>query len=89
MPTDQQIFLLDIGEYEIVRKDGQVRIALHSAGDRPAPALQIAEVPTPSPRSEQMRTLLDSGLVKNRADLARRFNISRARVTQILGPNKR
>lgn len=86
MPTDHQIFLLDIGEYEIVRVGGELRVALNRAGSLPAPDQKPAQTPTPSPRAEQMRALLNSGLVKNRAELARHFNLSRARITQILGP---
>jgi hypothetical protein len=36
-------------------------------------------------RAAEIQKLLDDGTVKNRAELARWFAISRARVTQILG----
>jgi hypothetical protein len=34
--------------------------------------------------ADEFQRLLDTGAVKRRADLARRFNLSRARVTQLL-----
>tara|TARA_R110002073_G_scaffold325401_1_gene504387 strand:+ start:1437 stop:1796 length:360 start_codon:yes stop_codon:yes gene_type:complete len=38
--------------------------------------------------SDEFQRLLDSGTVKRRADLARRFKLSRARVTQLLDLHK-
>lgn len=38
--------------------------------------------------ADEFQSLLDSGAVKRRADLARRFNLSRARVTQLLDLHK-
>ena len=38
--------------------------------------------------ADEFRRLLDTGVVKRRADLARRFNLSRARVTQLLDLHK-
>ncbi len=38
--------------------------------------------------ADEFQKLLDSGAVKRRADLARRFNLSRARVTQLLDLHK-
>jgi hypothetical protein len=35
-------------------------------------------------QAEEFQRLLDTGVVESRADLARRFHLSRARVTQIL-----
>ena len=35
-------------------------------------------------RAAEFRRLLESGQVRNRAELARRFGLSRARVTQVM-----
>lgn len=43
----------------------------------------------PAERAAEYRRLLADGVVKNRAELARREGISRSRVTQILGPDPR
>jgi hypothetical protein len=39
-------------------------------------------------RQRLMQAMLDSGFVENRAELARYFGLSRARISQILGPVK-
>ncbi len=38
----------------------------------------------PLERARRLQTMLDQGVAKNRADLARLLGVSRARVTQIL-----
>lgn len=44
----------------------------------------MSEIPNPLQRAQAYARLLKDGIVKNRADLARREGISRARVTQFL-----
>jgi hypothetical protein len=39
--------------------------------------------------AQEWQGLLDSGVVKNRAALARQLGLSRARITQVLGPVER
>ncbi len=36
--------------------------------------------------AKRWQAMLDTGQVRNRADLARHLGVSRARVTQVLGP---
>lgn len=59
---------------------------------RPPSGSQAAIPPDPEPAANsgivppafEFKRLLDSGEVRNRAELARRFGVSRARVTQIM-----
>jgi hypothetical protein len=53
-----------------------------SATDRSPEQIQRGE------RRDKMRLMLETGVVKNRAELAEYFGLSRARITQILGPAK-
>ena len=55
--------------------------------------LKSVPKPTPKPkvlrgdpqaRARQLQAMLDAGEVKNKAELARRLGLSRARITQIL-----
>ena len=59
----------------------------------PWKGLQSVPKPDPKPqvlrgdpraRARQLQAMLDAGEVKNRAELARRLGLSRARITQIL-----
>ena len=38
----------------------------------------------PADRARALQALIDTGVVKNRADLAKHLGVSRARVTQVL-----
>ena len=43
--------------------------------------------PNPGERAREWRRMLESGEVASRAELARQAGVSRARVTQVLGPS--
>ena len=89
MPENQQTFFLEIGSFEIVRKSGNAVVCLQSCDEGPTQTAESIPQPARTTRAEQMQSLLDAGQVKSRSELARRFNISRARVTQILGPKRK
>lgn len=46
--------------------------------------LRVPKVVTDVAMAEEFQRLLDAGEVRNRADLARRFRLTRARVTQLM-----
>ena len=50
---------------------------------KPTPKPQVLRG-DPKARARRLQAMLDAGEVKNRAELARRFGLSRARITQIL-----
>lgn len=85
-----QTFRIDVGCWTLSRSNGHPHFELEpdphvfepiDTPDEPEP------VPEPiADRAAAFRHLLASGEVRNRADLARRFGISHARVTQVLGP---
>jgi len=79
-------FRIDVGRWSLARSVD--RTAIHLEPDPLVLEPEVigedaAEVP---PRAEVFRRLLMSGEVRSRAELARQFGLSRARVTQILGP---
>lgn len=61
------------------------------------PVETLVEVPTkafrvkgdPEARAQRLQAMLDAGVVRNRAHLASVLGVSRARVTQILGSQRR
>jgi DNA-directed RNA polymerase sigma subunit (sigma70/sigma32) len=87
MPDDKQRFRIDVGTWSLDRKGGRASIKLESTSD----VVQQANgnhVDEPNDRVAMFRRLLASGEVKNRAELARKYGLSRARISQLLGPGK-
>lgn len=79
-------FRIDVGRWTLSRRNGHPQFELE-----PDPLvfepIDTPDEPDPvTDRAAMFRHLLESGEVCNRAGLAKRFGISRARVTQILGP---
>lgn len=79
-------YRIDVGRWTLSRCNGHPQFKLE-----PDPLviepIEIPDDPEPvTDRAAMFRHLLESGEVRNRAGLAERFGISRARVTQILGP---
>ena len=88
MSEQDQRFYIEVGSWEIVRTSGRPQVIL-----RPGRSLADLQEPPVNPtpgtaRTTMMRAMLESGLVKNRAELAKQLGISRARVSQILGSTK-
>jgi len=81
-------FPFETGTFHIVRKSCGTTVILHPGGED----ISINNVPrhadersaAADQRAQLMQGMLDRGEVRNRSELAVRFNISRPRVTQIL-----
>ncbi|MEM9109140.1 MAG: hypothetical protein AAGC72_03880 [Planctomycetota bacterium] len=83
---DKYRFRLDVGRWTLSRSNGHPQFELEPDPLMFEPAPDIEDTPGVQDRISLFRQLLQSGEVRNRAELAKRFGISRARVTQILGP---
>ncbi len=86
---DKYHYRIDAGHWTLSRRDSQTIIELECDLLVFNHANNIENAAEGPDRAEYFRQLLSSGEVRNRAELARRFGISRARVTQILGPTKK
>ena len=79
---------IDVGRFQVMREAGGtlIRLEPHDAAGPPSPApASMADRPHNALfRAHQLQELLDSGEVRNRAALAAKLGISRARITQIL-----
>ena len=87
MPEDKQRFRVDIGTWSLDRESGCASIQLEPISGAALQTTNQDEEP-PEDRVVMFRRLLASGEVKNRAELAKRYGLSRARISQILGPGK-
>lgn len=87
-----QCYRIDVGRWTLSRCNGHSHIEFE-----PDPLVfepnEIADtaedIEDPVDRAALFRKLLQTGEVSTRAELARRYGISRARVTQILGPARK
>jgi len=85
---NREFFYIEVGAWEVVRENGQPKVVLHPG----RPLAELDKKPATKPRSNRaakMQAMLDAGVVRNRAELAKHFKLSRARVSQILGPTRR
>lgn len=82
-------YYIEVGAWEIVRENGQPKVVLYPGKSLAELRVNPQPKKRPSGRAILMRALLDAGVVRNRAELAQRFGVSRARVTQILGTKQR
>lgn len=87
MPSSKR-FYLENGSWELVRSDGETNVRLHPNSSPNDLGNTANKSKATSSRAVELQEKLDSGEAKNRAELATLYNISRARVTQILGPMK-
>lgn len=95
MSNGKQSFRVDIGRWELRREDGESVIDLHPCGPNckycqrePEPPSKTDQKLIAEERRKRMLQMLESGEVKNRSELASVFGLSRARISQILGPKK-
>lgn len=86
---EKYCYRIDVGRWTLSRAGDRTVLEL-DPGPLGFDHTDVIEEPTePADRVELFRQLLNTGKVRNRAELARRFGISRARVTQILGPSNK
>ncbi len=80
--------LVELGTFVVNRLRRQADVVCYPW--KPISAIPLPEYKPKEPRYDRMKlalyyqSLLDSGTVKTRADLARHLGVSRARVTQVL-----
>lgn len=80
--------LVELGAYEINKLRRPIRVPFYPW--TPISGIPLPQIKPKGPRYDRMKlaheyqSLLDSGVVKTRAELARFVGVSRARVTQVL-----
>lgn len=80
--------LVELGAYEINKLRRPFRVPFYEW--MPVSAIPLPQNKPKGPRYDRMRlareyqSILDSGVVETRAELARHLGVSRARVTQVL-----
>lgn len=84
--------VIELGQWKLTGRGTSRRLGLHrgaevgDGGDRPPTCDWRRRI---NVSREEMAALLYNGVVRNRAQLAAYLGISRARVTQVLGPQRK
>lgn len=85
--NSQERFYIDEGRWKVTRLRSRVStISLSPVEHSGGAATNALYRPKTIERVQMLRDMLRSGAVRNRAELARRLGVSRARISQLLGP---
>ena len=91
-PSSDDERVIELGSWTITGRGTDRKITLYpfktlDQVEQEAPATELSKDERQREnRRAQMQLMLDTGVVKNRAELAKHLGLSRARITQILGP---